>query len=213
MTELIIIRHGQSDGNRTACFTGQTDVPLTELGRKQAQLTADHLKTTHIDAIFSSDLTRAMQTAKPIAEGHGLKITPCPELREIWAGQWEGLPLAELGNLFPEDFGRWKEDLAHCRCTGGESIAELAERVYAFCRKIADSNEGRTVCIVSHATPIRTLRCTLTGTPLTEINSFPWVTNASITVARKDDTGVFSLPVISYDKHMQGLVTALPGNV
>lgn len=93
MTTVLLIRHGQSVTNVTQVFTGHYDVPLSPLGQEQARRTAAYLqKNFRIDAIYASDLMRAMQTAQPTAAAFGLPICPEPDLREICAGRWERMP-------------------------------------------------------------------------------------------------------------------------
>ena len=88
-TTLIIIRHGQSMGNVEGKFIGITDSPLSPLGIRQAQLTAEYLKDVKIDKVYASNLSRAKVTAEIIAQKHGLNVNVEPDLREIDAGLWE----------------------------------------------------------------------------------------------------------------------------
>ena len=99
---IIFVRHGQSEGNLVRSFLGHTDLPLTELGHKQAEATAEYLKDTDIDIIYASDLKRAWQTAEHIAEKKELSIIADPTLREIFAGEWENQLFVELPEKFPD---------------------------------------------------------------------------------------------------------------
>ena len=90
MTEIIIIRHGETEWNKTGRFQGHSDVPLSEEGRAQAEALGKNLVVDHVDAIYASDLTRAMETAAPLAERFGLPVIPDPQLRELNFGAWEG---------------------------------------------------------------------------------------------------------------------------
>ena len=96
MTTVIFVRHGQSTANLERVFAGHTDAPLTDLGHKQAENTAKFLKNYPICAIYSSDLARSMQTAEPTGKLHHLPVIPDKELREIYAGEWEGRSYDEL---------------------------------------------------------------------------------------------------------------------
>ena len=96
MTTLIFVRHGQSQSNLEKRFTGQGNTELTKLGRMQAERTAAFLKDYPIEAVYASDLNRAMDTARPTAQMHGLEVIPDPMLREVNAGLWEEKPYDEL---------------------------------------------------------------------------------------------------------------------
>ena len=95
-TTVIMVRHGESESNKENIFTGQMNTELTELGLRQAELAAEALKNVHIDRIYASDLTRAYNTGLPIAKSHGLMIEKNENLREIFAGDWEGLGFDEI---------------------------------------------------------------------------------------------------------------------
>ena len=111
MTKMIFVRHGQSEANLAEIFAGHTDIPLTDLGKRQAENTAQFLKDYPIDVIYSSDLLRAMQTAEPTARMHGMEILPDERLREIYAGEWEGVTFAALMEKYPTEFGEvWRFD-------------------------------------------------------------------------------------------------------
>ena len=131
MTTLILVRHGQSNTNLEQRFTGQGHAVLTELGHKQAECTAHYLDRYSIDVIYSSDLTRSMQTAEATARRQGRSVIPNANLREIDAGLWEGLPYAELKKTYPESYALWTDDLGRRanvprgRCTGKAEPGEM----------------------------------------------------------------------------------------
>ena len=213
MTTLLLVRHGQSMANLEGFYAGQTDSPLSPLGKQQAQATADFIVHSFaVDCIYSSDLRRAYATAEPVARRLSLPITPCRQLREIDGGDWERQPFVELKTRYAVDYSRWLSDIGNATCTNGESVRQLSERVWQAVRDIAAANDGKTVLITTHATPIRALQCRLQGLPLSEMHTVPWVTNASVTVVRVQD-GVFSLQDISLDAHLAELATALPDTV
>ena len=164
MTRIILIRHGQSIANFIGKFAGHSDFDLTELGHRQAELAAGYLlENEKIDKIYASDLLRAYNTAVPTAKALGLEITPAKELREIFAGEWESLSFDQIKERFPKDFNDWMHDFSNARCTGGESVAELYERVNAYVCKIAEENDGKTILIATHATPVRAVNCFAMG--------------------------------------------------
>ena len=210
MTTLIFVRHGQSASNLAQRFTGQGDTPLTELGHLQAQCTAEFLKDRKIDKIYTSDLSRAMQTAEPTAKMHGLEIIPDPNFREINAGRWEGKLYTELSAEFPESYARWLHDIGHACPDGGESVLELANRVYVETDRILQEDRGKCVAIFTHATPVRMMGCRWFGISPEDGVKVPFCGNASVSIVEYDDDGSFRLIHYGYDKHQGENAPALP---
>ena len=214
MTRFIIVRHGQSEGNAKGEFHGQYNSDLTELGHEQAECTAEYVDRYTIDVIYSSDIRRAYSTAKHTADRRGLPITADTGLREIFAGEWERMSFDEIPKKYPEEYRVWHEDIAHSHLPGGESVAEMAERVNAAFEKIAAENDGKTVFVATHATPIRAMRCKWLGVPLTEMQRLEWVPNASVTVVEYDGN---KRNVLFYGQaeHLikAGLLTGLPKKI
>ena len=200
-TRLIFVRHGYSVSNEGKFFAGHTDVDLTERGYKQAALTAEYLRNEKIDAVYSSDLKRAYNTALPIAKMHSLTVIKDERLREIYAGEWEGLSFEELRKSYGEDYSVWLDDIGRSRCTGGESTIELLDRIFARTEDIARENEGKTVLIATHATPIRVL-CTLAaGEGMAKMAEIPFVMNASVT--RFDyENGILTAVSVDENEHL-----------
>ena len=213
MVTFILERHGQSDGNRLKLFTGHTDVKLTELGEKQVECAAQYItKAYKIDKIYSSDLTRALQTAQCVADKAGLEIIKSKNLREIYAGKWEGTSFETITRDYADDWKLWYDDVGNSRCTGGESVKELGERFIGELAAIAEENDGKTILIATHATPIRTTQCLLGGKTLDDMKNVPWGSNASITVVEYDK-GSWSLKLAGFDEYLGELTTNLPANV
>ena len=120
----------------------------------QAAVTAEHLKDVEIDAIYSSDLIRARDTAEPHARLRSLPVICREGLREIYVGEWDGRPAAELRRDFSEDFNK-NRFFYTFKYPGGESFPDAAERFYREIIKICEENEGKTVLVVSHSAVIR----------------------------------------------------------
>ncbi len=214
MTRLIVVRHGESEANRRERFAGSWDVPLTDLGIRQAQLVGEYLKAYHIDRIYSSDLARAYETARHIAAPCGLTVEKEPDIREIHGGVWEEMVFDDLSKTYPEDFNVWHTDIGNARCTGGESVAELAERVGKAVHRIVRENDGKTVCIVCHGTPVRVLGCIWRGVDVHNMNSVPWVANASVSIAEYENADTLpELVMYGYTDHLADSVTVLPDTV
>lgn len=210
MTTLIIVRHGQSVSNLQKRFTGQHETVLTELGHLQAENTARFLKDYPIDCIYSSDLTRAMETAEHTARDHGLEIIPDAGLREINAGLWEGMEYNAIRNTYFDDYQTWLTDLGRAHPTGGESVFQLAVRIYAAVERILADNQGKTIAIFTHATPLRMLGCLWHGLRPEDAMKINGCANASVSIAEYEDDGSFCLKMYGYDRHQGEHITELP---
>lgn len=213
MTKLLIIRHGQSEANLEGVFVGHTDSPLSDLGKRQAEVTADYVVSAyHVDAVYASDLERAFYTGKAVADRLGLTVTADSGMREIFAGDWERVKFDTLSTQYGEPYQLWLRDIGLARCPNGESTAQLQSRIVATLRKIAEANDGKTVVVATHATPIRTFMHYCSGLPLSEMKNIPWVSNASVTVVEYEN-GSFRIVEAGHDAHLGDMRTALPKNV
>lgn len=212
MTTLILVRHGQSMANLEKIYAGHTDYDLSPTGHAQTEKTAEYiLENYKVDKIYSSDLKRAYNTAKKVADKIGMEIITDKNLREIYAGNWEDVPFDELVQKYSDDYSVWLDDIGNSVCTGGESVKQLAERILKKLTEIATENDGKTVLVTFHATPIRTMQCLWSGKTLDEMKDVPWVSNASVTVVEYKDSN-FELKLIGEDSHLSGMQTELPSN-
>ena len=209
MTKIILIRHGQSEYNLTRRYTGQTDVELTEIGRIQAEITGKYiLENYKIDEIWSSDLKRAVDTAKPIADALGLEIKTDERLREIYAGDWQGMLFSEVEEKFAEEYAYYKANKSISRTPNGEGLCDVLPRVEAAVREIAEKCDGKCVLISTHNGPIMTLEVPMLGKDLQEL--IP-LSNNSITEADYEN-GSFKVVKLGYDEHLKGLITKFKNN-
>ena len=211
-TTIYLIRHGESQGNKYNLFLGHTDMDLTEIGHAQAENAAKFFENIHLDVIYSSDLLRAYHTAEHTARAKGLEIIKDSGVREIFAGEWEGTSFDELPVLYPEEYARWREDVGNAGCNGGESVAELMERIVTNVERIVKENEGKTIAIFTHATPIRVIKTAWDGLALDDMKNVPWASNASVTRAEYSD-GKFKIVEYSIDEFQGELLTKLPKTV
>lgn len=211
MTEFVVVRHGESTGNQNNEFHGQTNSDITEKGALQARETGLFLKDTSFDAVYSSDIRRAMSTARGVLGERTIEIVPCKSLREIYAGKWELMKFSDIAEQYPEEYRLWKEDIANCTCPGGESVRELRDRIKAAFDDIARENDGKRVLITTHATPIRVMYSVWKGLQLEVVSTIKWVSNASVTVVRYDNRGGYELLSYGENEHLEkaGLVTKL----
>jgi probable phosphoglycerate mutase len=145
VTTLLLARHGETDWNAELRIQGSSDIELNELGRRQAQFLAQELTDVELDAIYSSDLSRARATAAAVAATHGLEVSLDPRLRERSFGSWEGLTR--------EDISAFPAGSRH----DGESDDDVRLRVLAAVEEIAASHRGQQVLIVSHGGALNTL--------------------------------------------------------
>ena len=166
MTHLCLIRHGQTDWNLEGRYQGQSDVPLNENGLTQANSLIETLNGHSFDAIFSSDLKRAQQTAEPIAKQLGLNVQIEPRLREINQGEWEGVLVEDIKARYAEIWSQRTVDPANVRPPGGETVGEVAIRVYAALDEIARLFPNGQLLIVSHGLSIATAICRDKGIPV-----------------------------------------------
>jgi broad specificity phosphatase PhoE len=169
MTEMWLVRHGQTDWNLAGIYQGQSDIPLNETGIKQASELALTLKGTHFDAIYSSDLKRAQQTAEIIAEQVKAPVFIDPRLREIRQGVWEGMTIEEVRQIFAPDFNRDPELINVPRAEGAESLAEVITRMVEAANEIHDGHNGSRVLLASHGLAVAVLYLTIKRTPFLNI--------------------------------------------
>jgi alpha-ribazole phosphatase len=164
-TRLYLVRHGQTAWNASRRYMGQYDEPLDATGLAQAAAVARRLKRQPFDAIYSSDLQRAWQTAARIAAGRPLEPQPEPRLREMNFGAWQGLTYAEIEQRDPQALAAWQQDPLLQAPPGGETLGELAGRVRELPGELRLAHSGQEVLLVAHGGPLRTLICLLLGLP------------------------------------------------
>jgi probable phosphoglycerate mutase len=149
-TTLLVIRHGETAWNAEHRIQGHLDIPLSPAGIRQAANLAERLAGEVIDAVYSSELTRAWLTAAPFAARLGLEIVADTRLRERSFGVFEGLTLDEIAARHPEGFRRWRERNPAWAIDGGESGQQLVDRVLDALRDIVARHRGQTVAVVTH---------------------------------------------------------------
>lgn len=155
-TKLILLRHGQTELSAQRRYSGRGNPPLTELGMGQAKAAATRLADEHIDAIVSSPLARALSTAEQVGAATGTSVSIDDGLIENDFGDWEGLTFPEAAERDPKIHADWWGDIT-VPAPGGESFAQTAQRVAATKAALLHAYAGKTVVVVSHVTPIKTL--------------------------------------------------------
>jgi probable phosphoglycerate mutase len=205
VTRLYLLRHGQSAGNAEGRFGGHSATPLSGLGFQQAQATADALARERIDAIYSSDLMRAVQTAQPLAELLDLPIIQTPAFRERHVGILEGLTFDESKELHPDDYYALVNRNINHVITKGESYRQLLGRVNRELGNIVDAHRGERVAIFSHTGAI----CYITLQMIGAINRYtkqtPWLVTSNCGINRFEIRGRNNIRVLAINdtRHLQ----------
>jgi broad specificity phosphatase PhoE len=161
VTILLLARHGQSDWNVAHRWQGHADRPLTEKGREQARALAARLRHIELDAVYSSDLRRAVETAAEVTATRGLEPVELRELREVDVGSWSGLTRDEVKQRFTAGYARWLDGFPGW--DDGESYEDMAARVLGAVIEIARIHEGGRALVVSHGGPIRAIHASALG--------------------------------------------------
>ncbi len=202
MTKIYLIRHGESLGNANGVYLGHADWDLSDKGYRQAELTAEKLLDVRFDAIYSSDLKRAYNTALPHAKLRGMNVVPCVGLREVNVGDWEELSAADK----PDDemfLGGWKRCFGTFCFPGGESIYDASLRVYKTVTELAEANEGKTLLLAMHAAVICAFWCRVKElAPESWADSVKLPTNASYSILEYSG-GKFTPLEYSCDSHLK----------
>lgn len=149
-TRIIAIRHGETAWNVASRLQGQLDVPLNERGQMQARLTAQSLLDDRPDVLYSSDLSRTRETARPISAALGLPVAEHPGLRERHFGHWQGQTYTEIEQQWPQLSELWRRRLPEFGPEGGETLQAFSDRCVATFAALAEPHEGQTVLIVTH---------------------------------------------------------------
>jgi len=205
MTRLLLIRHGYSEGNKSRRFSGQLDLELSSEGEHQAELVCDYIEKNYsVDAIYSSDLVRAVNTVKPLAAALNLPIRIYPELREINEGIWQGQLMSEVMEKYPEDYALYKKNLGLYQFQGGECYASLLERLQPMIEKIICENPQKTVVIGTHGAVIRGLLSVWLNLPLERLSEAPRVPNGTLTEVEFDADGAHIIK-LGFAEHLEKL--------
>ena len=191
-TRLILIRHGETPYNVERKFQGSADIPLNDKGRRQAKFAMEALSNTHIDAVYSSPLIRAVETAEIIISDRQLDVKKVSDLREMTVGNWEGFTIDEINKGYPKEYATWLYHPDLFRLEGAETLETVCSRTVEAVRAIAEENIGKTVLIVSHICCLSTAMLTFAGLPISKLWEHP-VKNASINIIEFSDDGEFSI--------------------
>ncbi|MCR4403267.1 MAG: histidine phosphatase family protein [Firmicutes bacterium] len=162
-TRVFLVRHGETEWNAAHRFQGHRDIPLSAGGELQAERLSHRLARESLAAVYASDLSRAVATAQAIARPHGVPVVELRELREIDMGEWEGMSFEELQRTRSSDVSRWLEDTTNNPIPGGESYANLMDRVVPKVMELVSAHPDASICVVSHAGPVKMVLCDALG--------------------------------------------------
>ncbi len=162
MTEIILARHGDTEWNVNEVFRGRIDIELNKTGIKQAELLAEYLSSTKIQAIYSSPLKRAVKTAETIADYHKLDIEIAPGLIDFNYGKWQGLSHQEVKDKYKELYAEWISNPEQVKIPAGESLDDVRKRAMSAVGDVIARYEG-SVVLVAHRVVNKVLICALLG--------------------------------------------------
>jgi broad specificity phosphatase PhoE len=183
---LLLVRHGESTWNREHRIQGQSDPPLSDDGRRQAQQLAGRLAGRRLVGFYSSDLKRALETAHLIEQAVGVEPVELRELREIHLGQWEGLTAREIASRHPQAWASWSEEPSWDLVPDGEGASRFQTRVEAALDVILDRHPHGDVLVVTHGGVIQIALHRVVGRP--NHGLFPFrIQNASVSVIERRD--------------------------
>jgi len=163
MTRVYLVRHGTTDWNKEEIFRGRLDCKLNETGQAEARALAEYFTDIPLQAIYSSPLSRAMETAQAVAEAKALQVVPHPEFIDIDFGEWQGLPLKEVREKYSELYRLWRERPEAIHFPGGENLARVRARAWEGLQKVVRENPDKTALILSHRVVTKVLICTVLG--------------------------------------------------
>ena len=152
MTVVYLVRHGATEWNHTKRAQGMADIALNDAGREQGQQAAKRFLEVPLEAVYASDLVRAAETARPIAEAQGLTVHTDPRFREIDQGEWEGLEVSEIARRWPDLWGPARH---YSKRPGGESPQEVRGRALEGLKDVVRAHPDGNIIIVSHGGTIR----------------------------------------------------------
>jgi probable phosphoglycerate mutase len=163
MTRIYLVRHGTTEWNREEIFRGRAECRLNETGLAEARALADYFAEIPIEAVFTSPLSRALETARPTAESQGRKIVPDPAFTDLDFGAWQGLRLKEAQEQYPDLYRLWRVQPGAVSFPGGENLAQVRSRAWEGLLRLAEGNPQRTILIVTHRVVTKVLICAALG--------------------------------------------------
>jgi broad specificity phosphatase PhoE len=163
MTEIILVRHGQTPWNKDKIFRGTVDIPLNDTGREEARLAGEWLKGETLHAAYTSPLSRSRDTAEAIARHHGLAVADLPGLGDLNYGDWQGLPLSEVKVKYADLYRQWETAPHTVRFPKGETLDEVRARALAGVEEVVKRHPGQVVLLSAHRAVNKVLIAAIIG--------------------------------------------------
>ena len=180
MTRIFLIRHAEAEGNIYRRANGHYNGLVTSRGYKQIERLRARFEGEHIDAVYSSDLSRAVTTAKALSEPRELEIYTTEELREVGMGEWEDKAWGDIEYYYRDMNKMFSHDPANWSVEGSESHENVKERMNSFLIETAKKHDWETIALFSHGFAIRTLLCHLKDIPSNETDTMPYCDNTAV---------------------------------
>jgi probable phosphoglycerate mutase len=206
-TKVLLIRHGQSEGNAAGRFGGHTNTPLSPRGRKQSIATAQALTSESLSAIYSSDLPRAMQTAEPLAKLTRIEIQPTDAFRERSVGVMEGLTFEEAAEKHPDQYAALlRRDFEHV-LSGGESYRQLLDRASQKLDEAIENHKGGRIAVFSHTGTICILALHLMGALDAPELKAVWIATSNCGISRFEvrEDGFLRVLTVNDTRHLANI--------
>lgn len=163
MSRVYLVRHGQTAWNVGEIFRGRVDIPLDETGKQEVHLAGEALKDETLHAVYSSPLSRSMETAENIAKFHNISVTPLDAIVDISYGEWEGLENQEVQKKYPELHDLWLREPHMVKFPKGESLDEVRSRIMTALDELIVKHRDENFALVAHRVPNKVICCALLG--------------------------------------------------
>lgn len=205
VTKIILVRHGETQGNREGLFRGQADFPLNENGLRQAHELAQALKGYRLEVVYSSPLSRARVTAELIAKPHNLKVEIEPGFNNIRLGIWEGRPKAEIEKESPQLWRLWTTEPERLQLPDAETLKDVQVRAFSAIERIAHENSGQTLAVVTHRAVLKPLLARALGIP----EPYFWklhLDTGSYSILEHTPERGYTLSLLNETSHLKGFI-------
>ena len=208
MTRVYLVRHGTTEWNQEEIFRGRVDCKLNATGQAEAKALAEYLRGVHLDAVYSSPLSRARETAQAIAGVQRLQVIPEPAFIDIDFGEWHGLPLKEAKEKYTDLYRAWRERPQAVTFPGGENLAQVKARAWEGLQRVVGENPGKNALIVSHRVVTKILICAVLGLE----DSHFWQIKQDTTAVNcfEYSRGVFFVALINDTCHLHAIHSGAP---
>ena len=161
--KVYVVRHGQTAWNLEEVFRGRMDIPLDETGKKEVHLAGEAIKDETLHAIYSSPLSRSMETAENISKFQNVEVTPLDAIIDISYGEWEGVGLVEVQKKYPDLYDLWLKSPHKVIFPNGESLEAVRVRAMGAIENLLEKHTNENIALVAHRVPNKVICCSLIG--------------------------------------------------